>query len=65
MHLKQAGLKVSGLSADKKLVEIIENPQHPWFVASQFHPEFKSTPRDPHPLFVGFIALRVSFKKEI
>ena len=61
--LKQAGLTVSGLSADKKLVEIIENPQHPWFVASQFHPEFKSTPRDPHPLFVGFIRAAGEFQK--
>jgi len=53
--LKEAGLKVTGLSEDKKLVEIIENPNHPWFVAAQFHPEFTSTPRDGHPLFKGFI----------
>ena len=53
--LKEAGLKISGLSADKKLVEIIEVPNHPWFVAAQFHPEFTSTPRDGHPLFEGFI----------
>ena len=54
--LEEAGLVVSGLSADKKLVEIIENPEHPWFVACQFHPEFTSTPRDGHPLFEGFVA---------
>ncbi|GAB6264108.1 CTP synthase [Photobacterium sp. R1] len=54
-QLKEAGLKVSGLSADKKLVEIIEVPDHPWFVAAQFHPEFTSTPRDGHPLFEGFV----------
>jgi CTP synthase len=54
-EIEKAGLKVSGLSADKKLVEVIENPDHPWFVASQFHPEFTSTPRDGHPLFSGFI----------
>lgn len=54
--LEKAGLSVSGLSADKKLVEIIENPAHPWFVACQFHPEFTSTPRDGHPLFAGFVA---------
>ncbi|SHO59088.1 CTP synthase [Vibrio quintilis] len=54
-EIERAGLKVSGLSADKKLVEVIENPDHPWFVASQFHPEFTSTPRDGHPLFTGFI----------
>ncbi len=54
-QIEKAGLKVTGLSADKNLVEIVENPQHPWFVASQFHPEFTSTPRDGHPLFEGFI----------
>ncbi len=53
--IKEAGLVVSGLSADKKLVEIVENPAHPWFVACQFHPEFTSTPRDGHPLFAGFV----------
>lgn len=53
--IEAAGLKITGLSADKKLVEIIENPDHPWFVAVQFHPEFTSTPRDGHPLFEGFI----------
>ncbi|MBE2895897.1 CTP synthase [Pasteurellaceae bacterium HPA106] len=54
-QIEQAGLKVSGLSADKKLVEIIEIPNHPWFVAAQFHPEFTSTPRDGHPLFESFV----------
>ncbi len=54
-QIEAAGLKVSGLSADKKLVEIIEVPNHPWFIAAQFHPEFTSTPRDGHPLFAGFI----------
>jgi CTP synthase len=53
--IEKAGLKITGLSEDKKLVEIIENPNHPWFVAAQFHPEFTSTPRDGHPLFKGFI----------
>jgi CTP synthase len=53
--LEAAGLLVSGRSADGKLVEIIEIPDHPWFVACQFHPEFKSTPRDGHPLFTSFI----------
>ena len=53
--LEKAGLVVTGLSEDKKLVEIIEYPNHPWFVAAQFHPEFTSTPRDGHPLFKGFI----------
>lgn len=53
--IEAAGLQVTGRSADKKLVEIIENPDHPWFVAAQFHPEFTSTPRDGHGLFTGFI----------
>lgn len=54
--LQDAGLRIAGRSADRKLVEIIEHANHPWFVAAQFHPEFKSTPRDAHPLFVSFIA---------
>ncbi|HET7874652.1 MAG TPA: CTP synthase [Methylomirabilota bacterium] len=49
------GLRVSGVWPEKQLVEIIELPDHPWFVAGQFHPEFKSRPWDPHPLFAGFI----------
>ena len=54
--LTDAGLVVSGLSTDNKLVEIIENPEHPWFIGVQFHPEFTSNPREGHPLFKGFIA---------
>jgi len=53
--VEAAGLKFSGLSADKRLVEVIEIAEHPWFVAGQFHPEFNSTPRDGHPLFTGFV----------
>ncbi len=53
--VEAAGLKVTGLSADKRLVEVIEITEHPWFVAGQFHPEFNSTPRDGHPLFTGFV----------
>ena len=49
------GMLLSGLSMDETLVEIIEIPEHPWFLACQFHPEFTSTPRDGHPLFTGFI----------
>jgi CTP synthase len=51
---RQAGLVFSGFSRDN-LVEIVELPAHPWFVATQFHPEFTSTPRDGHPLFAGFV----------
>ena len=54
-QLEQAGLRFSGLSVDD-LVEMVEIPQHPWFLASQFHPEFTSNPRDGHPLFIGFIS---------
>lgn len=54
-RIEKAGLRIPGRSADNKLVEIIEDPNHPWFVACQFHPEFTSTPRDGHPLFAGFI----------
>jgi CTP synthase len=53
--LEQAGLRVSGRSADGRLVEMVELPDHPWFLACQFHPEFTSKPRDGHPLFSGFI----------
>ncbi|WP_406666481.1 CTP synthase [Gallaecimonas sp. GXIMD1310] len=62
--LEKAGLKFTGLSADKKLVEIIEIPGHPWFVAGQFHPEFTSTPRDGHPLFGGFVKAAWEGQKE-
>ncbi|MAZ65648.1 MAG: CTP synthetase [Kangiellaceae bacterium] len=54
--LEEAGLMVAGRSVDHSLVEVIEIPDHPWFVACQFHPEFTSTPRDGHPLFDAFIA---------
>jgi len=54
-EVEEAGLKVSGRSQDGLLVEMVEIPEHPWFVACQFHPEFTSTPRDGHPLFEGFI----------
>lgn len=53
-RLEKAGVRFSGLSVDD-LVEMIELPDHPWFMASQFHPEFTSNPRDGHPLFTGFI----------
>ena len=54
-RFEQAGLVFSGMSVDG-LVEVIELPDHPWFLASQFHPEFTSTPRDGHPLFTSFIS---------
>ena len=54
-QLEKSGLRVSGVWAEKQLVEIIEIPEHPFFVASQFHPEFRSRPWEPHPIFAGFI----------
>ena len=55
-RLEAAGLRISGTSPDERLVEVIELTEHPFFVASQFHPEFKSRPERPAPLFAGFIA---------
>lgn len=61
-ELQAAGLKVSAWSADSSLVEAVEIPEHPWFVACQFHPEFTSTPRDGHPLFSGFVEAALKLK---
>ncbi|GAB6888423.1 CTP synthase [Desulfothermus okinawensis JCM 13304] len=59
---EQNGLVLSGLSPDEELVEIVEIKDHPWFVGCQFHPEFKSKPMEPHPLFVDFIKAAKKFK---
>ena len=53
--LEEKGMKISGYSPVQRLVETVEIPEHPWFIAVQFHPEFTSSPRDGHPLFAGFI----------
>ena len=53
--IEQAGMKISGYSTAQHLVETVEIPEHPWFIAVQFHPEFTSSPRDGHPLFASFI----------
>jgi len=58
-QLEEAGLRFSGMSPDGLLPEIIEIPDHPWFIGVQFHPELKSRPLDPHPLFASFIAAAV------
>ena len=64
--LEDAGMKVAGTSIDGRLVEMIEVPSHPWFVACQFHPEFTSTPRYGHALFEGFVkAARVQRRKQV
>ena len=55
-RLEKGGLVISGINKELNLVEIIENPDHPWFIASQFHPEFLSRPDRPHPLFYGFVS---------
>jgi CTP synthase len=54
-NLTEGGLEIVGRSLDGKFVEIVELPAHPWYLAVQFHPEFKSKPLKPHPLFAGFI----------
>lgn len=63
-QLEAAGLKVSGRSADGSLVEMIELPDHPWFLTCQCHPEFTSTPRDGHPLFIGFIKAALQHREQ-
>jgi CTP synthase len=61
-QLEQKGMRFSGKSIDGRLVEVIEIPEHPWFLACQFHPEFTSTPRRGHPLFSGFVAAAAQHK---
>ncbi|MBA2849451.1 CTP synthase [Thermosulfuriphilus ammonigenes] len=61
--LEKAGLRISGTSPDGKLVEIIEVADHPWFLGCQFHPEFKSKPMAPHPLFAAFIRAALDYQK--
>ncbi len=57
------GMLISGLSPDGRLVEMVEIPGHPWFVGCQFHPEFKSRPNKPHPLFLGLVKAALDYKK--
>ena len=63
-RMEAAGLKISGWSADKRLVEMVEIPAHPWFIACQFHPEFTSTPREGHPLFTSFVQAAIKHSKK-
>jgi len=62
--LVSAGLKITGRTPDENYVEIVEAPDHPWFLGCQFHPEFKSKPLEPHPLFAAFIGAALEHKKE-
>ena len=62
--LEKAGLRFTGISPENNLVEVVEVPNHPWFVGCQFHPEFKSSPRDGHPLFNGFIEAARDYRKK-
>jgi len=63
--LSKQGMQVVGWSGDRSLVEIVEVPDHPWFVACQFHPEFTSDPRSGHPLFTGYIQAAVAHSKAV
>ncbi len=63
-QLEEAGLVASGINTETGLVEIVEIPSHPWFVGVQYHPEYKSTVANPHPLFVGFVKAVLQYKKQ-
>lgn len=62
--LTEHGMKLSGLSPDGRIIEMIEIPSHPWFVATQAHPELKSRPNRPHPLFKGFVEAAIEYKNK-
>jgi CTP synthase len=62
-QLEEKGLVISGTSPDAELVEIVEIKDHPWYLGCQFHPEFKSSPMDPHPLFREFIRASLAYSK--
>ena len=62
-QFEEKGMLATGSNPDTGLVEVVEIPNHPWFVGVQFHPEYKSTVENPHPLFVGFIGAAIEFKK--
>lgn len=62
--LTENGMKLSGLSPDGRIIEMIEIPAHPWFVATQAHPELKSRPNRPHPLFKGFVEAAIEYKNK-
>jgi CTP synthase len=63
-RLEEGGMVLSGVSPDGELVEMVEIPDHPWFLASQFHPEFKSKPLDCHPIFKGFVKAALAHRRK-
>ncbi len=62
-QLEKAGLFASGVNSVTNLVEIVELKDHPWFIGVQYHPEYKSTVANPHPLFIGFVKAALAHKK--
>ena len=58
-------MRIAGINQTKDLVEIIELKNHPWFIGVQFHPEYKSTVKEPHPLFIGFLRAAIKHKEQI
>ena len=63
--LQENGMMLSGFSPDGRIVEMVEIPEHPWFIGTQAHPEFKSRPNKPHPLFKGFLAASLAHQKQV
>ncbi len=61
---EERGMRVAGVNPDRNLVEAVELADHPWFVGVQFHPEFKSRPNRPHPLFVGLVGAAILRSEE-
>ena len=59
--LEDSGLKATGINPETGLVEVVENPAHPWFVGVQYHPEYKSTVLTPHPLFISFVEASLAY----
>ena len=64
-QLEAAGMIASGTNVETNLVEIVEIPSHPWFIGVQYHPEYKSTVANPHPLFVGFVKAVLEHKQAL
>jgi CTP synthase len=61
-QIENSGMKATGFNPDTGLVEIVEIPNHPWFIGVQYHPEYKSTVANPHPLFLSFVRAALNYK---